>query len=138
MKHTYRLFRPYFRMVVILLCLPVAGVLAQTQQSPVYILTASDWNVPRTTETILSMPALQHTVQDYNKHPKAQIQIHYPGGDEGTLWATELRSWLVALGIASHHIELLPGSRKDGQLELQVITPLGHEHAVPAKDGSLQ
>ncbi len=138
MNYSSRRSVPYLCMVVILLCLPVAGVVAQTKQSPVYILTASDWNVPRTTETILHMPALQHTVQDYNKHPNAKIQIHYPGGDEGTLWATELRSWLVALGIASRHIELLPGSRKDGQLEMQVITPAGFTPSNPAKAGADQ
>jgi hypothetical protein len=104
------------------LCAHVCSV--QAQEAPVYVLTASDWNVPRTTEAILHMPALQHTLQDYDKHPNAKIQIHYPGGDEGTLWAAELRSWLVSLGVASKHIELLPGSRKDGQLELQVMTPM--------------
>jgi hypothetical protein len=108
-------------------CLVYSLTPAQAQEPPVFILKASEWNVPRTTETILSMPALRQTVQAYNKHPKAKIQIHYPGGDEGTLWATELRSWLVSLGIASSHIELLPGSRNDGQLELQVITPTQFE-----------
>lgn len=117
----------FLRTVAVLIYMLCSLSLVQAQDTPVYILTASEWNVPRTTETILGMPALQHTFQAYNKHPKAKIQIHYPGGDEGTLWATELRSWLVALGIASQHIELLPGSRKDGQLELQVISPPSYD-----------
>ena len=116
----------------LVLLLGVLGLTAsvQAKQAPVYVLSASDWNVPRTSKSILSMPALQHTMQAYNKNPKATIQIHYPGGDEGTLWATELRSWLVALGVASKHIELLPGSRKDGQLELQVISPRVFEQPI--------
>ena len=107
----------------LVLLLGVLGLTAsvQAKQAPVYVLSASDWNVPRTSKSILSMPALQHTMQAYNKNPKATIQIHYPGGDEGTLWATELRSWLVALGIASTHIELSPGSRDAATLELQVM-----------------
>lgn len=130
MNHTSRLTGIILSVVVILLYMPFADAAAQAKQPPVYILTAGDWNVPRNTETILSMPALQHTIQDYNDNPRATIQIHYPGGDEGTLWATELRSWLVALGIASQHIELLPGSRKDGQLELQVIAPAASEQSI--------
>lgn len=101
--------------------LTVLPITTQAKPPAVFILKASDWNVPRTTATILGMPALQQTIQAYNQQPDSVIQIHYPGGDEGTLWATELRSWLVALGVASRHVELLPGSRKDGQLELQVL-----------------
>ena len=100
------------------------------QEPDAFILKFSEWNIPRTSETILAMPALSQTVQAYNKHPKARIQIRYPGGDEGTLWAAELRSWLVALGIASQHIELLPGSRAPGQLELQVIRPAALDQPV--------
>jgi len=122
---TVSLRRAKILLRAMLVLISVLGSLAlvQAEEAPVYILRASEWNVPRTTETILHMPALQHTIQAYNQQPRAKIQIHYPGGDEGTLWATELRSWLVSLGVASRHIELLPGSRKDGQLELQVIAP---------------
>lgn len=114
-----------YLMSMILACIGMlsANGPVQSEEAPVYILKAGEWNVPRTTTTILQMPALQHTIQAYNNQPKATIQIHYPGGDEGTLWASELRSWLVSLGVASRHIELLPGSRKAGQLELQVIAP---------------
>ncbi|MBI1422696.1 MAG: hypothetical protein GC149_04445 [Gammaproteobacteria bacterium] len=97
---------------------------AYAQNPEVHILSDADWNVPRTNESILKMPALVQTMRDYDEHPDAKIQIRYPGGDEGTLWANEVRSWLVALGVASRHIELLPGSRKDGQLELQVMPPM--------------
>jgi hypothetical protein len=101
------------------------------QEQNVFILSSSEWNVPRTTETILAMPALQKTIQAYRISREGQIQIRYPGGDEGTLWANELRSWLVALGIASKHIDLLPGSRDPGQLELEV-----HELPATARQGS--
>ena len=77
----------------LVLLLGVLGLTAsvQAKQAPVYVLSASDWNVPRTSKSILSMPALQHTMQAYNKNPKATIQVHYPGGDEGTLWGSRAR-----------------------------------------------
>ena len=118
-------FRPSSWLSAIIFIACPLGVLplGYAQAPAVFILKASEWNVPRTTESILAMPALRQTVQAYNKNPTARIQIHYPGGDEGTLWATELRSWLISLGIASQHIELLPGSRDPGQVELQVNSP---------------
>ena len=118
-----RLFTRLLTRLLVLVSVLGSATPLLAQDSPVYILKASEWNVPRTTAAILHMPALRHTIQAYNKQPKATIQIHYPGGDEGTLWASELRSWLVSLGVASRHIELMPGSRKGGQLELQVVTP---------------
>jgi len=106
---------------LLLVCLAQKPVVAQEANE--FVLRSSEWNVPRTNDSILAMPALKKTVQAFSKYPGARIQIRYPGGDEGSLWATELRSWLVALGIASRHIELLPGSHDPEQLELQVIPP---------------
>lgn len=123
MTHHHTGHATSLRLVLLIACLVGNLNPGYAQEPKVFILTASDWNVPRTTETILAMPALRQTIQAYNKLAKAKIQIRYPGGDEGTLWATELRSWLVSLGIASSHIELLPGSRDPGQLELEVISP---------------
>jgi len=121
MKQIYRLTAIFLLITLIpSVCIIVANPV-QAKPPDIFILKASEWNVPRTTAAILGMPSLRQTIQAYNQQPDSIIQIHYPGGDEGTLWATELRSWLVALGVASHRIELLPGSRKDGQLELQVL-----------------
>lgn len=123
MTQTARYFQQCFHLTLLVSCLICYANSSWAQNSPVSILTHSDWNVPRTTNAVLAMPALRKTIQAYDKQAGAHIQIHYPGGDEGTLWAAELRSWLVSLGIASHHIDLLPGTRKPGQLELQVVTP---------------
>jgi len=121
MTKLYRFAARIFLTALVTSVLLIYAYTADAEAPDVFILTSSEWNVPRTTETILAMPALQKSIQAYNKQPHSAIQIHYPGGDEGTLWASELRSWLVALGIASRHIELLPGSRKAGQLEIQVM-----------------
>ena len=89
----------------------------------VHVLTAQQWNVPRQASSILSMPALQSAMQEYQKSEGSQLVIRYPGGDEGTLWAHELRGWLISLGIASKNIDLLPGAVKTNQLEITVIYP---------------
>ena len=102
-----------------LLMLIASSSLAEEQQ---YILTAQQWNVPRTESAILTMPPLQSMMQAYQKsNQSARLLVKYPGGDEGTLWAYELRGWLISLGIGSDHIELVPGSRDANQLEIYLI-----------------
>ena len=92
----------------------------QARDKP-YLLTDVQWNVPRTESAILSMPTLQSVMKAYQADQTTnRLLIKYPGGDEGTLWAYELRSWLVSLGISSNHIELVPGARNVNQLEIFV------------------
>lgn len=85
-----------------------------------YQLTHEQWAVPKRAETILVMPAIAKVLADLQTTPKGQLLIRYPGGDEGTLWAHELRSWLVSLGISSSNIELRPGSVDASIIELVV------------------
>lgn len=87
----------------------------------IFVLTSEQWNVPRNESAILQMPALQQLMQAYKAKQQAQILVKYPGGDEGTLWASELRAWLISLGIASKNIELIPGARDVNTLELHLL-----------------
>ena len=87
----------------------------------IFVLTSEQWNVPRNESAILQMPALQQLMQAYKTKQHANVLIKYPGGDEGTLWASELRAWLISLGVASTHIELIPGSRDVNTLELHLL-----------------
>ncbi len=111
--------------VKLILFLAVSG-LSFAEESPralTHVLTAEQWNVPRQANTILAMPALQTAMQAYQAEAGSQLLIKYPGGDEGTLWAHELRGWLISLGVASNTIELIPGAAKTDQLEISVIRP---------------
>jgi hypothetical protein len=107
-----------FSLSLTLILFPLSS---QAEEVP-YILTAQQWNIPRTESAILTMPPLQSMMQAYQKSkPSARLLVKYPGGDEGTLWAYELRGWLISLGISSEHIELVPGSRDANQLEIYLI-----------------
>ncbi len=70
----------------------------------------SDWTRVKTATSVLQLPALQRVIAQYERNDNSTIVIRYPGGDEGSAWAEELRSWLVSLGISSSDIELQPGS----------------------------
>lgn len=85
------------------------------------ILNANEWAVPKRADTILAMPAINKSMQIIQNSPSNSLRLRYPGGDEGTLWANELRSWLIALGLSSDRIEVVPGSSTSTTIELEVL-----------------
>ena len=83
-------------------------------------LQAKDWAIPKQASTVLKMPSIQSTMNKLDKEQDSILILRYPGGDEGTLWANELRSWLVALGLSSNRIVLVPGSSAIDIIELEI------------------
>lgn len=89
----------------------------------VQVITADDWARPRSGESLVQMPALKHTVRAYlevDERRGRQIVIRHPRGEEGVLWAEELRGWLVALGVPSDHVVVGPASTRVDAVELAV------------------
>lgn len=95
-----------------------------------HLLTYEQWAVPRDAEALVAMPALRNAVSEFGETPGARLVIRHPGGDDGMLWAHELRSWLVALGIGSAHIELVPGSPDPRAITVEV-QPSGSTRSWP-------
>ncbi|VAW94704.1 hypothetical protein MNBD_GAMMA21-3032 [hydrothermal vent metagenome] len=91
--------------------------------SKIHILTSQQWNIPREASSIIEMSAIRAAMHDLQSNKKGKMLIKYPGGDVGTLWAHELRSWLISLGLSEKFIELVPGSSNPNQIELVVIKP---------------
>ncbi len=81
------------------------------------------WSQPRNGETFLRLPAVADTVRDYLHDPEQRILVRHPGTEEGELQASELRGWLVALGISSTRIALIPDPKHRETLELRVAPP---------------
>lgn len=88
----------------------------------VELLHANEWSVPKQTVTVLAMPAINKSMRKLQNDTNSILKIKYPGGDEGTLWANELRSWLVALGLSSNRIELIQGSAISTTIELEILS----------------
>ena len=87
----------------------------------VELLHANEWSVPKKSTILLAMPAIKNSMNKLKTNVHSRLKIKYPGGDEGTLWVNELRSWLVALGLSSKRIKLEPGSAISTTIELEVI-----------------
>jgi hypothetical protein len=97
--------------LIVLILAAMFPIHASGQQ---WILSADEWARPRDGEGLTSMPALKKSVHAWGEQSSLKLVIHYPGGEEGILWAKELQDWLIALGIPSSHIQTISGhSRKD-------------------------
>lgn len=90
---------------LLFLILPFTSAVA----APMYVMSAEAWMRPRQGGDLLADERLRELVLSLDEHPGSYLQIHYPGGEAGGLWAHELRSWLIALGVPGRRIELAPG-----------------------------
>lgn len=84
-------------------------------------ISAEEWSRPRGGETLTALPPLRQSVQEWMATPEARLVIRHPGGEEGGLWAGELRAWLVALGVPGERIELAPGAGREDAMALEVL-----------------
>ncbi|MBF0471258.1 MAG: hypothetical protein HQL48_07760 [Gammaproteobacteria bacterium] len=82
-------------------------------------ISRSEWQRPRSGEHFLAQPGLQRLMQRLSRE-KGVLAIRHPGGDEGVMWAEELRGWLVALGLSSARIVLVPSGGDAAMITLQL------------------
>ena len=101
--------------ILLLLFVPLAAQCAQS-----WDISASEWARPRHGDWLVRQSALAGAIEQLQQDPTARMQIHYPGGDEGVLWADELQAWLVALGVSSERIEQVPGSGSADRVQIRV------------------
>ena len=89
------------------------------------LITAEDWSHPRNGVFVARLGAVAAAVDQMTVRPNRKLLIRYPDGEAGVRWAQELRAWLVAMGISSNRIDIVPGSApssiSDDALELAVI-----------------
>ncbi len=86
-------------------------------------ITAEQWARPRSGDSIVKLPGLGALVETVERDAASHLVIRFAGGDEGSLWAEELRSWLVALGLPSARVMLEPGLPQPDRLLLELRPP---------------
>jgi branched-subunit amino acid transport protein len=106
-----------------LLFLPLA-VLAEPR---VFLLELEEWSRPRSGQFVASLPAVRDAVAVWESNQNAQIQIRYPVGESGNLWAQELSDWLIALGIEAGSIDIVTGSIPQDRVEIALLGVGGKE-----------
>jgi len=103
-----------------LLCLSIFPLAAA--EADQWELSADEWARPRDGRSIAQMPPLPEVIASWSRSNGQRLLIHYPGGEEGLLWAHELRAWLVALGVPLQDQELVAGSHQADRIEIELIT----------------
>ncbi len=98
-----------------LLVIPVSAFCGQS-----WDISATEWARPRHGDWLVRQPALVAAIEQLQQDTEARLQILYPGGDEGVLWAEELQAWLVALGVGSERIERAPGSGAADRIQVRI------------------
>ena len=84
------------------------------------LLKREEWAQPRDGKALVQIPVLRESVAQLLATPGSSLHLIYPGGEEGSLWASELRAWLIALGVAPGRIRLWPGSAHADAILLRV------------------
>jgi len=74
-----------------------------------WTISADEWSRPRTGYSLSQMKPLQASINQLNKTPGSILVVQYPGGEEGVLWVSELKDWLVSMGIPSKRIQMRAG-----------------------------
>ncbi len=111
----YALEMKYLALFLLVSVAPVAS-----SESVPWLLSADDWARPRDGRTVATMPPLPELVSKWSAAEDRRLIIRYPGGEDGLLWAHELRSWLVALGVPMASQELVAGSHQADRIELEL------------------
>ena len=104
-----------------MLCFMVIFVFNQVCAETINIsINSEQWDVPRHGEALIKQSELGRIVRLWSLQPDNQIEIHYPGGEEGELWVQELMDWLVALGVPSEAILHSKGSGSEDIIKLEL------------------
>lgn len=88
------------------LLLVLALVAADARADDGCAVSAVEWSRPRSAAMVRELPGVRDCVQAWLAAPERRLILISAPGEDGGLWASELRDWLVALGVPSAAIEL--------------------------------
>jgi hypothetical protein len=105
--------------------LPLA-LLAWLAAAPAQACTvsASEWARPRSAQRVLELPGVRECVASWRTAPDQRLVLVHAPGEEGALWAAELRDWLIALGVPGAQLDLRAVGSDRSRIELHVEAPL--------------
>ncbi len=106
--------------IVSLLLVLTAPAPAQANTVRIYSLTADDWARPRSGGMIPQLEPVRLAVAYWESGNDALILLSHPGEDSGELWASELKDWLISLGVPADYIRLSPGLQVEDEIQIMV------------------
>ena len=70
----------------------------------------AEWQQHAGQGRLLELAPVRELLSRFEESDGNRVTIRHPGGDAGTAWAVQLRDRLVAWGIPSDYVEMIPGS----------------------------
>lgn len=115
----------FISLVAIIMIPSLLATVPAFAAAPGWELKASEWSRPRSASAVIAMAPVADAVRAWHDAVKrgddnARLQLLHGSGEEGGLWAAELRDWLIALGVTPAAIELVPAGLPADRLELHV------------------
>lgn len=84
------------------------------------VVDRTAWEPPATIEEAAARPALHRTVAAFLGDASRWVRIAHAGGARGSAWASDIRAWLIALGIPGSRIQIDPGMAERAHLRLAI------------------
>ena len=106
--------------IALLVFLLLASLSSFANTPRIFTLSAYEWAQPRSGEAITKFSEVRSAISYWEKDIDRVILILYPGEDVGEIWATELRDWIISLGIPSDYLLLVAGSQSADEIKLIV------------------
>jgi len=97
----------------------------------VWILSAETWAVPREAQTLLAMAPVTAAVRALLTDPQSRLTLVHPASEEGALWGSELRDWLVSLGVEPQRIGVQPATAATATAQLTLSLSVSAVRSTP-------
>ncbi|MBZ0093531.1 MAG: hypothetical protein K8F27_15090 [Sulfuricellaceae bacterium] len=85
-----------------------------------FIVPNDLWMLPRSGTLIAQQPEIRQAVDIYLAQPDIKLIIHHGLRDEDTVYAEELRSWLLAMAVEPARIELRNDLAANSPLTIEI------------------
>ena len=122
MKNPFYAFADYHWLVLwVMLIVPPMLTPALAIEEYQEILSRSDWPAYENGSHVLALPQVSNVLEKFEEDEQVSVEIRYPGGDTGRLWAESLMAWFVSFGIPQQYLSLFPGSGAGDQLAIVLI-----------------
>ncbi len=111
-----KLFRTTAFVILAVACFNAAAI-----SEHIEILYRWQWPEYASGGNVVALPQIHKTLSLYEEDRETRIEIRYPGGDAGRLWAESVAGWLISYGVPGKYLELFPGSGGGDRLAIVFI-----------------
>ncbi len=85
-----------------------------------WTITRAQWSGVVTAAQVLEVQPLQAAIVALDALPGSRLVVIHNGGENGLFWASDLKGWLVALGVPSARIVNRTGAIASDKIRLRI------------------